>query len=205
MIGIDQIANLPLIPIEKEPIDIYSKRFGISEKQSAVLIGRENQLEQKLKALSIDGSNEPELVAEITKYCATLRALLSNGSVNNEAKQIARLSPEFLNDIPKGHPTENFLDQLDNLKLEGIPKTYTFEVRAIMGILNALAQFRPDLLQKFLVQQAAIIPPSRLDSMERQFNICWKLIVLTQQVLYWKSRIQKPSDRSQKLQRLSVR
>jgi hypothetical protein len=154
----------PLIQTQQEQVDAYSKRFDISEKQSADLIGRESLLIKKLKTLSLDGSNGPEIVAELTTYCTTLRHFLASESISNNTKRIARLSPEFLKDVPKGQPTKEFLAQLDSLKIDGIPDKYNFEIRAIMGIINAISRFRPDLLPYFLIQQAAIFPPSMLDS-----------------------------------------
>lgn len=158
------IRDLPFIPAQQEQVDAYSMRFDLSKTQSEDLISRETQLSLKLKTLSLDGSNGPEMVDELTKYCAALRHFLSNGSGNNHTNQVNRLSTEFLNDIPKGQPTEEFLDQLDNLKLGDISNKYAFEVRAIMGIINSLSQSRPDLISNFLIQQAAALPQSRLDS-----------------------------------------
>jgi len=158
------IVNLPFKAAEKEQVDDYSKRFNLSQEQSVKLIGRENQLKLKLKTLSFDGSNGPELIAELTTYCDTLRNLLSNKSVRSQAKRISHLSAEFLNDIPKGQASEKFLAQLDSLKLDNIRDEYSFEVRAIMAIINSISQFRPDLLPDFLAQQGVIHPPSKLDS-----------------------------------------
>jgi hypothetical protein len=150
--------------ISNEAIQKYSERFDISSEDSRDLIQRESALMLKLKKLSTDGSNGADVIKDLHRYCSSIRVSILRKEPDVDQNTSRTLPNKFLKDVPRGRPSDEFLAKLDGLKVEEISHEFDFEVRAIMGLINSLSKYRPDLLQEFLDNQSHLIPPTKLDS-----------------------------------------